>query len=54
MPSIDPPEIGTPTIKWRFPAMHPEGRKYVVIVGVAALLALIVWRCASCSGRWWA
>ena len=41
MPSIDPPEIGTPTIKWRFPAMHPEGQRYVAIVAVAALVALI-------------
>ena len=43
MPSIDPPEIGTPTIKWRFPAMHPEGRRYVVIVAVAAVLSLLIW-----------
>jgi len=41
MPSIDPPEIGTPTVKWRFPAMHPEGQRYVAIVAVAALVALI-------------
>ena len=41
MPSIDPPAIGTPTIKWRFPAMHPEGRRYVAIVAVAAVIALI-------------
>jgi phosphatidylserine decarboxylase len=43
MPSIDPPEIGTPTIKWRFPSMHPEGRRYVVIVAVAAVLSLLIW-----------
>ena len=43
MPSIDPPDIGTPTVKWRFPAMHPEGMRYVVIVGAAALLSLLVW-----------
>ena len=41
MPSIDPPEIGTPTVKWRFPAMHPEGQRYVAIVAVAVLIALI-------------
>src|SRR3569623_82744 len=41
MPSIDQPEIGTPTVKWRFPAMHPEGQRYVAIVAVAALVALI-------------
>ena len=44
MPSIDPPEIGTPTVKWRFPAMHPEGQRYVVIVAVAALLSLLIWK----------
>ena len=43
MPSIDPPQIGTPTIKWRFPAMHPEGRRYVIIVAVAAVLSLLIW-----------
>jgi phosphatidylserine decarboxylase len=43
MPSIDPPEIGTPTIKWRFPSMHPEGRRYVIIVAVAAVLSLLIW-----------
>ena len=25
------------TVKWHFPSIHPEGRKYVVIAGVAAL-----------------
>jgi len=40
MPSLDPPEIGTTTVKWRFPAMHPEGRRYVTIVAVATLLSL--------------
>ncbi len=43
MPSIDPPETGTPTIKWRFPSMHPEGRRYVIISSVAAVLSLLIW-----------
>ena len=43
MPSIDPPSIGTPTIKWRFPSMHPEGRRYVIIVAAAAVLSLLIW-----------
>ncbi|MBN8807424.1 MAG: phosphatidylserine decarboxylase [Sphingomonas sp.] len=43
MPSIDPPGTGTTTVKWRFPSMHPEGTRYVVIVGVAALLSLLIW-----------
>lgn len=41
MASLDKPTVGTTTVKWRFPAMHPEGRKYVLIVGVAALMAAI-------------
>ena len=44
MPSLDPPEIGTSTVKWRFPAMHPEGRRYVVIAALATLLSLLIWK----------
>ena len=40
MASIDTPPVGTPTIKWRFPDMHPEGRKYVLISGALTLLVL--------------
>ena len=43
MPSIDPPNPAAPTIKWQFPAMHPEGRRYVIIVAVAAVLSLLIW-----------
>jgi phosphatidylserine decarboxylase len=43
MPSLDPPEIGTSTVKWRFPAMHPEGWRYVIIAGIAAVLSLLIW-----------
>jgi phosphatidylserine decarboxylase len=43
MPSLDKPEIGTTTVKWRFPAMHPEGRRYVIISTVAAVLSLLIW-----------
>ena len=39
MASLDPPPIGTPTIKWRVPDMHPEGRKYVLISGAVTMLA---------------
>ncbi len=44
MPSIDPPETGTTTVKWRFPAMHPEGRRYVAIAAVATILSLLIWK----------
>lgn len=31
-------------VRWRFPAVHPEGRKYVVIAAAIALLfALLAW-----------
>jgi phosphatidylserine decarboxylase len=30
----------TPTVKWSVPALHPEGRKFVMI---AAVLTLLVW-----------
>jgi phosphatidylserine decarboxylase len=44
MPSLDPPEIGSSTVKWRFPAMHPEGRRYVIIAAVATVLSLLIWK----------
>ncbi|WNO52511.1 phosphatidylserine decarboxylase [Stakelama saccharophila] len=40
MTSLEKPEIGTTTVKWRFPSVHPEGRKYVAI---AAAITFIVW-----------
>ena len=29
------------SVKWRFPAIHPEGRKFVVIAGAVALVAYL-------------
>src|SRR3990170_4687056 len=37
MPSLEKPDSHLTTVKWRFPAVHPEGRKYVVIAGFLAL-----------------
>lgn len=34
--------IVTPTVKWRFPAVHPEGRKYVAISVGLTLLATVL------------
>jgi phosphatidylserine decarboxylase len=34
--------LPTTTVKWRFPSVHPDGRKYAVGVGGAALLAFIM------------
>jgi len=40
MPELDKREtpLPTTTVKWRFPSIHPEGRKYVVIAAVATFL----------------
>jgi len=43
MASIDRPPFGTSTAKWRFPDIHPEGRKYVLIAGAVAFVSLFVW-----------
>jgi phosphatidylserine decarboxylase len=41
MPDLDKTDSSLPTttVKWRFPSIHPEGRKYVV--GVAAVTLLV-------------
>jgi phosphatidylserine decarboxylase len=46
MPALDKHEspLPTTTVKWRFPAVHPEGRKYVVI---AAFITLAVYALVS-------
>ena len=42
MTSLDKPPLATTTVKWRFPAVHPEGRKYVAIsAGITLLLTII-------------
>jgi len=44
MPSIDKHDSPLPatTVKWRFPSVHPEGRKFAVGTGAAALLAFVL------------
>lgn len=44
MPALDKHEtpLPTTTVKWRFPSVHPEGRKYAVIAGAITLLAFLV------------
>ncbi|RYY25133.1 MAG: phosphatidylserine decarboxylase [Sphingomonadales bacterium] len=42
MASFDKPPTGTTTVKWRFPEIHPEGRKYVAIAAAIALLSLFI------------
>ena len=36
------PVIHSSTVEWRFPAVHPEGRKFVLIVGVIAVLGWLL------------
>ena len=38
MPAIDKPDSQLTAVKWRFPSVHPEGRKYVLIAGFVMLL----------------
>ena len=40
MPSLktSDSQLPTTTVKWRFPSVHPEGRKYLVIAGAVTLL----------------
>jgi phosphatidylserine decarboxylase len=47
MSSLKKPPVGTSTVKWRFPDMHPEGRKYVLIAGVFALVSFWIWDVAT-------
>ena len=42
MSSLEKPPLATTTVKWRFPAVHPEGHKYVAIsAGITLLLTII-------------
>ena len=38
----DSPLPATTTVKWRFPSVHPEGRKYAVGVGAVTLFAFLL------------
>jgi phosphatidylserine decarboxylase len=44
MPSLDTPPIVTTNVKWRFPSVHPDGRKFVLIAAAVTLLfAWLAW-----------
>jgi phosphatidylserine decarboxylase len=56
MPELDKPNSPlTSTVKWRFPSVHPEGRKYVVIAaGITFLVYFLVshflgWLCIGAT-----
>ena len=44
MPSLDKSDspLPTTTVKWRWPSVHPEGRKFVLIAGAATLFLYFV------------
>jgi len=45
MPALDKHDspLPTTTVKWRFPSVHPEGRKFVVGAAFATLLLYWLW-----------
>ena len=56
MPELDKPNSPlTTTVKWRFPSVHPEGRKYVVIAGGVTFLVYFLvnhflgWLCVGAT-----
>ena len=38
MTELDKPTGHLTTVKWRFPSVHPEGRKFTLIAGFLALI----------------
>ena len=44
MPSIQTPDAASPTIRYRLPSVHPDGRKFVVLAALlTALFAYMAW-----------
>jgi phosphatidylserine decarboxylase len=44
MTSLEKPEVVTTNVRWRWPSVHPEGRKFAVISGAICLLfAFFAW-----------
>ncbi len=42
MAQLNNPDSNLTNIKWRFPSVHPEGRKYVMIAGGVTLLTYLL------------
>ncbi len=42
MASLEKPDSHLTTVKWRFPSVHPEGRKFTVIAAFITLLAFVL------------
>ncbi len=44
MTSLEKPDVGTSTVRWRWPSVHPEGRKFALIAAaICALFAFLGW-----------
>lgn len=44
MTSLEKSDLATPTVRYRMPSVHPEGRKFVVIAaGLCLIFALMGW-----------
>ena len=41
MAALDTSDLSTPSARWRWPSVHPEGRKFVVVAGAATLLLFL-------------
>ena len=37
------PPVAPATVRWRWPALHPEGRRYVIGAAVIALIGWFIW-----------
>jgi len=44
MPALEKPDspLATTTVKWRFPSVHPEGRKFAVASGAITVFAFLL------------
>jgi len=42
MASLDKPDSHLTTVKWRFPSVHPEGRKFALIAAFISLLGFVL------------
>ena len=44
MTSLQKPEVGTSTVKWRFPSVYPDGRKFVLVsLALCLVFAFMAW-----------
>jgi len=41
MPALDKPDSQLTAVKWRFPSVHPEGRKFTLIAGFLTLIVYV-------------